>query len=263
MSKKSKMTLFLITSLAIASLVLAFVILSSQNKRLSTYVVRKVNHKPPVNNDEVLSYSEINLHAQRSLCSPTPEKFYLTLPDAVPRGVLPSYVEVDIAPQLTAKLTLLANGDLVYSLNTVNVWTSRNPREHVGCTELNVMNSAISRRRPEDWPYVSQTTNGVRFHVSPLAVTLQYGDSRRIIWTFLSGWDAVALCGGGKADCEIPAELPSKGSAEVVLINGPRNHRLLLLPNADVLIVETSPNEPRGSIRISKLKTSLQVAACR
>ena len=249
----NKTVLFMLTSFVAVSLITAFVFLASKQRRLLTTVRKLSNFSPPVNDDKPLNYSELNLYAQRGLCSQFPSLAYSILPHAIQKNNVNFFVEEDAAPRIAARLELLTSGDIQYSLNSVIVWSSKKPRDYISCTELDVLDAEIARKRPEEWSFVSQTTNGVRLHLAPLAITIQSGDSRKIVWTYASGWDAVALCPGSYADCELPAQLPAKGDSELTLA---RPHlRLLLCPNADLLVLETT------SVG-SKLKSSLQISAC-
>lgn len=256
-------TLFLLTCFALTIIIICFVYFSSKNNTLLTTVKKQELIKIPFNDDRSLSYSELNIYAQRSLCRFSPETFYKKIPNITLRDMpIPSFVEVDVTNQISAKLLLTNQGHLEYFLNSVLVWTSQKPREFKECTEHEIMKYSILKQKPEEWSFVSETKNGVRLHASPLALTVQDGEVRRIIWTFMSGWDAAGLC--KNEECELPAEMPKKkDSIEVILISLSRSMRLVLMPNVDLLILETGASEPRGSLHSVKIKTSLQISACK
>lgn len=252
--------LFLLTTLAFSTLLISMVVLGSKHRSLATTLKRKEGIIPPINNDKDLGYSEINIASPRPLCVQAISYSNLAVPikGSIP---MPSQIEDDVTPTLSAKLVLENNGEIFYWLNSVRVWRSSAPHNIVDCTELNVLKSFAARTPIENWKSFSETSNGLRLHLAPLAITSKQSDSkRRIVWSFLSGFDASALC--TEKECEIPLPLPPKQTGSVVLMSKSRSSRLVLLPNADLVTLESGPDVPQGSKHVTKLKSSLIGSIC-
>lgn len=256
----SRETLFLLTAIALSALLVSSVAMGSSNRKLSTVKKRQEGIDVPTNSDKALGYSELNLAAPRLVCAA--KTGYASAPHATLSGSVPmaSVAEADVTPTVSARLTLTDSGALHYSLNSVVVWRSSEPRTVNSCTELDVLKGFVARAPPQKWAFVAET-NGMRLHAAPLAITASsQGGSRRILWTFLSGWDLTSVCAA--QDCELPLPLPEKASGVVALISQRRTFRLALLPNGDLAVLETGPDEPRGSTHVTKLASSLMATWC-
>lgn len=251
--------MFVLTSVAFAVIIIFLVAFGSQHKKLSTYPKRQILLKVPVNNDEYLGYSDINVSSQRSSCSKAPS--YLNVPFAVIKSNLPipSELDSDVTATVKSKFSLNKDGGLVFTLNGVEAWNSLRPRIQIISTELNVLKSSAAKIPVKDWSFVSETSNGLRLHLSPLAITKKTSSGRQLIWTFFSGFDATAIC--QNKDCKIPQE-NEKEAAEIVLISKNRKYRLLFTTNGDLVTVEAGAESPRSSVFASKVKSSILLSLC-
>jgi hypothetical protein len=251
--------MFGLTSFAFAVIILFLVAFGSHHKRLSTYPKHQTLVKVPVNNDEYVGYSDINVNSQRPSCSKSLIK--ITVPSAVIKSNLPipSELESDVTSSVKAQLRLNKDGSLQYTLNGVDAWISSVPRTQIISTELNVLKTFAAKCPVRDWSFVSETDNGLRLHLSPLAITKKTAAGRQIVWTFFSGFDASALC--RDTDCEIPYE-NAKENSEIVLMSKNRKYRLLFSTTGDLVIVEAGAESPRSSVFASKVKSSLMSSLC-
>jgi hypothetical protein len=223
----------------------------------------------PVSSDVVLGYGEANLVAPRVQCSaaaagteplyPSPPE---TLVPAEATTPLPGSVSEAVSTTVTATLGLGNDGVLKYSLNGASVWTSTQPRRYALTAAMHVL-LRVMVTPPDGWRHIVETPTGLRLHVVPLAITAPRndGEGRRVVWTFVSGWDATALCASPTA-CEIPFAGSVAGGI-TALISADRAARLALLGNGDLVAVRIGADGPRSSTLSSTLLHSLMQASCR
>lgn len=262
-TKSTQKTLFILSSITVTCLILAFVFISSSEKRFgTTRNFLKLVNPPKADREEAVLYTETNLTAPRVLCKSNYDFSVLPALQPISSTPLPNSLSVQVTSTLSATLKLNNSGEIEYFFNDLKVWKSSEPRSHLGSVEVNVFKEFIARTPSTAWKSISETSNGLRLHVSPLAVTSEKG--KRIIWTFLTGWDAAAMCSSNSfsSGCEIPAQVNAKEQASMVLISKDRIKRLLLCPNADILILSRTAKERGSSTLVTSVQESLISKYC-
>ena len=253
--------MFLLTSFSLSAVILFIVIFGSKHRRLSTYAKSQSLVKVPVNNDDYVGYSDINIHSQRPSCSKVSQNFIVPSAEMKSSLPLPSELSSKVTPSLSAYLSIdPTSGALIYRLNNIDLWKSTSPRTQTMCTEFNVLKSFSAKTPLNEWSYISETANGLRLHLAPLAITKKSELSRKLVWTFFSGWDATALC--ENRDCEIPSLRNGKESADVVLMSKNRKLRLVFTSSGDLITIEAGAEAPRSTVYASKVKTTLLSSLC-
>lgn len=252
-------TLFLLSSLTVTCIILAFVFISSAEKKFGTVKNSLKLVKTPKSNDDLLGYAETNISSPRVACRANYD--FSLLPELSPLSStpLPSNASSQVTATLSANLLLTNAGELEYYLNELRVWKSGEPRAHIGSVETNVLKEFVAKRPSETWEYIGETSNGLRLHVAPLAITGDRG--KKIVWTFLSGWDPLTLCLSVSL-CELPMQVPLKEKASMIMISKDRSKRLVLSTNSDLLILSRAPTERGSSTLKTEVKESLISSFC-
>ena len=250
--------MFYLTSISIVVLVVVFVFVMSNEKRMGAIKVQQKNLLAPKKNGPI-SYNDINLAAPLVSCktnfkySILPETKVVSLP-------ISHNLSKQITSSLSSTLLITNNGVIEYFLNDLKVWKSSEPRTHYYGVETEVLKNYFAAKSTENWDYCCETSNGIRLHLAPLAITCDFG--KRIVWSFLSGWDATSFC--TTQHCEIPFELSHSklDKAVNVAISKDRSKRMVLLPNADIVTVNAGAEKRGGNKFITEIKGSLIQSYC-
>ena len=264
-TKSSQKTLFILSSLTVVCLILAFVYISCEERKFGTTKKFFNLVNPPKDTQESIPYAETNISAPRVLCNSNYD--FNVLPPLKPVATSIPLLDnstVQVTSTLSATLKINNSGEMEYFLNNLKVWKSSDPRSHIGSIEVNVLKEYIGKNNSYDWQSISETSNGLRLHVAPLAITCDKG--KRIIWTFLTGWDASAFMYKTSApntnECQLPMQVNGKEQANIVLISNNRIKRLLFCPNGDIFILNRAAKEKGSLILITTVQESLIVKYC-
>lgn len=237
-----------------ALLLLLFVVYKvsqlGQKKLLIANSLELQNIVPPQQQD-VESYSDINLHAPTTKCSDI--NVYEDLPLVIIESntPLPSSL-VQEESSLKCKLYLNNNGILEYYLDDVLVWSSKNPRQIKLSTQLRVLQNAIKEKDAKEWKKVYENDMNFKLHISPLGIT---DKNSKIIWTFMSGWET------SQKDTSLP-HLHS-GISKAIIISDNRQYRLALLSNSDLVILKAAKDPENISKQKVELHASIIQSFCK
>jgi len=254
----TRRTLFYLTSLSAAVFVIFIVFVLSSEKRMGASRVEQKNVVVP-KKDVLNKNIDINISSPSVACR---DNFkYTSVPESLVSNLpLSDNRSQQVTSSLSATLSMTNSGIVEYFLNDLKVWKSSEPRVHYTSVETDVLKNFIVDKPLEKWEYCSETTNGIRLHLAPLAISSNFG--KRLVWTFLSGWDATAFC--TSKICEIPFELSfsKMDKSSPVIISKDRTKRLLLLPNSDLVFLQVG-SEKRGSNKfVTEIKGSLIQTYC-
>ena len=126
----------------------------------------------------------------------------------------------------------LDNNNILYKVNEKLVWSWKKGPEKVP-SEFN--DEFV--KDPSKWQHVAETSNGLRFHVFPMSITVPTDKSlkRRVLWSFVGGWDPSASCITAK--CELPLKA-AETEWGTTFMRSPSS-ALSLLPNGDLMFQST------------------------
>ena len=236
-------------------LILKYLIDKSKYKTIHSSFQKLINIVVPNANEEHIHYSELNLNAPRITCSQR-DNYDQVVPDLIidTNNSLESFL-IDKASSLICKLKLNNNGELEYLLNDKIIWNSSKPREILKNTDLDVLLHFMNDDTIT-WNTVYENES-YKLHIAPLAISSKI--TSKIIWSFISGWDA--LSGGG--EIQIPNDLNYKNTSKVILISDNRKFRGSLLSNSDFIILETLVNPNNKYVRETKMHSSLIRSFCK
>jgi hypothetical protein len=251
---------FVLTVILCVSLLAAIVHHGSFNKYTPRYRKSFSSILAPVNDDSFLGYGEQNLSAPRSLCKAV--FAYKTAPNVQLRGFVPTpwNLEEKLSDSVTASLKLYDSGNISYSLNGREMWSSAMPRSYISSPDSEILRDFISTKPPEQWTFCDETSSGLRLHIAPFAITAFVEGKRSIVWTCISGYDITGIC--KTTECSFPAALGAKDNGQASLVSKNRQHRLALMPNADLVVIQTKADAPGSHIQSSKLVSSLMTSWC-
>lgn len=141
-----------------------------------------------------------------------PSDYKLITPDSYFVSASQSRVECS-TPTLThlqsttysekCELTVSNNGDLQYCINSTVVWKSSSIRKLTSCPEMLAMMSFITNTTFSSWDKGFEANNFI-VYIAPLAITYLENGIEQLVWTFTSGWNALAMC-RSISNCTVPA----------------------------------------------------------
>ena len=119
--------------------------------------------------------------------------------------------------------------DAVWRVDGVPTWSFAK-----GMMTKSAKVDAALAKHPSSWPFRAETSNGLRFHTWPLAITALDEGARRVLWSPRAGWDASLGCSTTSAECELPLNAGTDAFGLSLLAKEGRT--LALLPNGDLLM---------------------------